>query len=119
MARLMSAIISKRLLDTPIVKYGIQAQFGSQPLVGCRDAIFTLRSMLELRRYHNLPTWALYVDLVKAFDIGNHELLFKLLTKYGVPDHLVNVVQRLYHDTTEIKLKVGREERTIPYSIGA
>jgi exonuclease III len=78
MARLMSAIISKRLLDGPIAKYGIQAQFGSQPSVGCRDAIYTLRSMLQLRRYHNLPTWALYVDLVKAFDTANHDLLFKL-----------------------------------------
>jgi exonuclease III len=117
MARLISAIISKRLLDGPIAKYGIQAQFGSQPLVGCRDAIFTLRSMLELRRYHNLPTWALYVDLVKAFDTANHELLFKLLAKYGVPEHLVDVIRRLYHDS-EIKLKVGREERTIPYSVG-
>jgi exonuclease III len=117
MARIMSAIISKRLLDGPIAKYGIQAQFGSQPFVGCRDAIYTLRSMLQLRRYHNLPTWALYVDLVKAFDTANHELLFKLLSKYGVPDHLVDVIRRLYHNT-EIKIKVGKEERTIPYSVG-
>ena len=70
MVRLMSPIISnKRLLDGPIAKYGIQVQqFGSQPLLGCRDAIFTLRSMLELRTYHNLPIWALNVDLVKAFN---------------------------------------------------
>jgi hypothetical protein len=57
------------------------------------------------------------VDLVKAFDTANHELLFKLLKKFGVPDHLVDVVRRLYHDT-EIKLKVGKEERTIPHSVG-
>jgi exonuclease III len=117
MARIMSAIISKRLLDGPIAKYGIQAQFGSQPLVGCRDAIYTLRSILQLRRYHNLPTWTLYVDLVKAFDTANHDLLFRLLSKYGVPHHLVDVIRRLYHDT-EIKLKVGKEERIIPYSVG-
>jgi hypothetical protein len=117
MARLMSATISKRLLDGPIAKHGIQAQFGSQPLVGCRDLIFALRLMLELRRDHNLQTWALYVDLVKAFDAANHELLFKLPTKHGAPDHLVNVVRRLHHDA-EIKLKVGKEEQTMPCSIG-
>ena len=117
MARIMSAIISKRLLDGPIAKYGIQAQFGSQPLLECRDAIYTFHSMLQMRRYHNLPIWAVYVDLVKAFDIANHELLFKLLSKFGVPDQLVDVIRRLYHNT-EIKIKVGKEERNIPYSVG-
>jgi hypothetical protein len=113
----MSAIISRRLLDGPIAKHGIQAQFGSQPFVGCRDAIYTIRSMLQMRRHHNLPTWAQHVDLVKAFNTANHELLFKLLSKFGVPDLLVDVIRRLHHDT-EIKIKVGKEERTIPYSVG-
>jgi hypothetical protein len=72
--------------------------------------------MLQLQRYPNLPMWALFIDLVKAFDTANHDLLFRLLLKYGVPDHLVNVVQQLYHDM-EIKLKVSKEERTTPYSV--
>jgi hypothetical protein len=50
MAQIMSAMISRRLLDGPIAKCGIQAQFGSQPFVGCRDAICTIRSMLQMRR---------------------------------------------------------------------
>jgi hypothetical protein len=112
----MSAIISRRLLDGPIAKHGIQAQFGSQPFVGCRDAIYTIRSMLQMRRHHNLPTWAQHVDLVKAFNTANHELLFKLLSKFGVPDLLVDVIRRLYHDTD--KIKVGKEERMILYLVG-
>jgi hypothetical protein len=34
-----------------------------------------------------------------------------------VPHHLIDVIRQLYHDT-EIKLKVGKEERIIPYSVG-
>jgi hypothetical protein len=34
-----------------------------------------------------------------------------------VPDHLVDVIRRLYHET-EIKIKVGKEERHIPCSVG-
>ena len=117
MSRLLSSILSKRLLDGPIALYGTQAQFGSQTGVGCRDAIFTIRSILQLRRYHNLPTWTLYVDLVKAFDTANHQLLFKLLKKFGVPEHMTGVIERLYKDA-EIKIKIGKEERTIPYSVG-
>jgi exonuclease III len=117
MSRLLSSILSRRLLDGPIALYGTQAQFGSQTGVGCRDAIFTIRSMLQLRRYHNLPTWTLYVDLVKAFDTANHQLLFKLLQKFGVPEHMTGVIERLYKDA-EIEIKIGKENRTIPYSVG-
>jgi hypothetical protein len=70
--------------------------------------------MLQLRRHHNFPTWALCVDLAKAFDAANHDLLFGLLlSKHGVPDHLVDIIRQLCHDT-EIKLKVGKEEKTTP-----
>jgi hypothetical protein len=117
MSRLLSSILSRRLLEGPIALYGTQAQFGSQTGVGCRDAIFTIRSILQLRRYHNLPTWTLYVDLVKAFDTANHQLLFKLLKKFGVPEHMTGVIERLYKDA-EIKIKIGKESRTIPYSVG-
>jgi hypothetical protein len=40
--------------------------------------------------------WALFVDLEKAFDMVRHKLLFKLLEIYGIPEDLINVIQRLY-----------------------
>ena len=76
-----------------------------------------IRSNLQLRRYHNLPTWTLYVDLVKAFDTANHQLLFQLLKTFGVLEHMTGVIKRLYKDA-EIKIKIGKEEQTIPYSVG-
>jgi hypothetical protein len=83
-ARLLSAIINSRLLKI-IAKHGTEIQYGSQPERGCQDGIFVLRAALETRRYHDLPTWALFVDLVKAFDTVNHALLFAILEKYGAP----------------------------------
>jgi hypothetical protein len=74
--------------------------------------------MLQLRRNHNLPTWGLFVDLVKAFDTANHTLLYEILHKYGVPPQLVNVIQRLY-DGASVNLKVGEASpRSIPYTVG-
>ena len=66
-ARYVSSIISSRLLDM-LKEHGIEEQLGCQPLRGCRDALFIVRSDLQLRHKHMLPTWALFVDLVKAFD---------------------------------------------------
>jgi len=116
LARIYSSILNQRLLD--IVKNeGIETQFGSQPGRGCQDGLYTLRSALQLRRSHNLPTHALFVDLVKAFDTANHDLLFPLLEKYGVPPKLTSVIRRLYTDTL-VKLRIGKELRLIPYTVG-
>jgi hypothetical protein len=115
-ARLMSGILSARLAKV-IQDHGVKTQFGSQPGVGCLDGLFTLRTALTTRRYHNQPTWALFIDLVKAFDTVHHELLFQLLGRYGVPPQLVNAVQIMYKNMY-VNLTIGTEERAIPYTIG-
>ena len=114
--KVISSIITKRLLVL-IKKYGIENQLGSQPGRGCQDGLFLLRSLLELRRNHNLETWALFVDLKKAFDTINHELLYGLLAKYGAPEPLIDVIRRL-HDGFKLILKIGDETIEIPYGSG-
>jgi hypothetical protein len=52
-----------------------------------------LRSTLALRRLHKKETLILFVDLIKAFDTVNHDLLFKVLLKFGIPEELVGVVR--------------------------
>ena len=100
-----------------IQEHGVKTQFGSQANMGCNDGLFTLRTALSTRRYHNQPTWALFVDLVKAFDTAHHELLFNLLERYGAPKELVKAI-RLMYDHMHVKLTIGKEERNIPYTIG-
>jgi hypothetical protein len=96
---------------------GLEMQLGAQPGCGCRDALFILRSLLQVRRKHNLPSWALFVDLEKAFDTVRHELLFKLLEIYGIPESMIDVIQRLYKNVT-LKLSSGSVKDTISYSVG-
>jgi hypothetical protein len=116
-ARLLSVIISKRL-GVMIKRCGIEEQFGSQSGRGTIDALFCLRTALQLRKEHNLDTYVLFVDLVKAFDTANHDLLFELLGKYGAPPPLIDVIRRLHHDfRLELKLD-GKEKVYIDYSVG-
>ena len=115
--KLLSAVLSKRILTRIIGKNGIEEQFGSQPGRGCREALFTIRQALQVRRYHNLPTWVLFVDLMKAFDTVNHPLLMALLEKYGAPKKMVDVIKRLYTDS-KLQLTIGKEKESIPYTVG-
>ena len=117
LARIFSSILTARL-NQVIKTEGIENQFGSQPGRGCQDGLYVIRTMLQMRRNHNLPTWGLFVDLVKAFDTANHFLLYEILHKYGVPPQLVNVIKRLY-EGAKVKLKVGEATpRLIPYTVG-
>jgi hypothetical protein len=114
--RIMSAILNARLLKL-IDKYGVETQYGSQPHHGTLDGLAILRTALETRRYHGQGTWALFVDLVKAFDTADHQLLFGLLRKYGAPEKIVRAVETLYTNVS-VKIQVGKEKRQIPYTIG-
>ena len=58
----------------------------------------------------------LFVDLVKAFDSANRELIWLILERYGVPKILTDVIKKLHTDVTylfgagpdKVKIKSGR-----------
>lgn len=66
--KVVSSVISNRLQEF-LKTEGMEEQCGSMPGRGCSDASFSLQMALSKRKEHGLPTWALFVDLVKAFDL--------------------------------------------------
>ena len=72
---------------------------------------------LKKRQEHGLESWGVYVDLVKAFDTVNREALWGVLRRFGMPDHFVNMLIRLYADAV-IKVKIGEEDTNFDSSIG-
>ena len=45
-----------------------EEQNGFRPRRSTVDGSFTVNMILRKRREHNMETWALFIDLVKAFD---------------------------------------------------
>eukprot|EP00957_Ditylum_brightwellii_P180965 13786849-Ditylum_brightwellii.AAC.1 len=74
--------------------HGLEAQCGSINSKGCPDTNFLLKSALELRREHDIPTHVLFVDLVKVFDSVNHDFLWRVIRKYGIPPKMVDAIKR-------------------------
>ena len=72
---------------------------------------------LQKLKEHNLETWALFIDLVKAFDTVSREALFAVLRKFGMPDHFICIVMRL-HTGAVMKFKIGEIDSTVPSEIG-
>ena len=102
----------------PIVQdFGLKEQCGSLNSKGCQDALISLKTALQIRREHKMPTDVLFVDLVKAFDTVNHKFLYKVLHKYGYPTHFINIIRWMYLNF-ELTFSVGKTKLKIPYTIG-
>jgi exonuclease III len=96
---------------------GLEFQFGFRGGRGTVDGLFTTSLALQKRQEHNLDTWALFIDLVKAFDTVPREPLFAVLLKFGMPPHFVSIVKRL-HTNAIMKFKVGNVDSDVASDIG-
>ena len=112
-AKVMSIILAKRLLKR-FKQINPTSQFGH---IGCQEAQHIIKRALLLRRQHGLESFAIFVDLVKAFDTVNHHLLCQILSKYGIPPAAVQIVQKLYRDCS-VKIKVGSKFTEVDYTTG-
>jgi hypothetical protein len=115
-SKIFSVILTARAQKL-LSKCGIKQQFGGTPLVGYADGQFVLKTLLHLRHQHNLPTYVLFVDLVKAYDTVDHELLFEILERYGAYPKFVSAVRRLY-DSLINKVVIGSERTEIEQTVG-
>ena len=71
---------------------------------GCLDGSFTIKALLNKRREHNLETWVLFLDLVKAFDMAPRELLWNTLERFGVPLKLISVLRAICINQTRYSI---------------
>jgi hypothetical protein len=115
-SKLVSSIIATRL-GKHLGVVGMEEQCGFMSGRGCSDATFNLKNALKKRLEHNLDSYALFIDLVKAFDSVPRDGLMKLLPKFGIPDELVKIIKRM-HEGIKVKIDIEGEEVVIDSTIG-
>ena len=96
---------------------GLELQSGFTPDRGTIDGLFSVFVALQKRKEHDLDSWILFVDLVKAFDSVPRAALFAILRRFGLPDHFINLAIR-FHNDAKIKVKIGQIDYIIDSSIG-
>ena len=67
-------MIANRLTQY-LAKFGADKQCGSMFNKGCADTTFAVKSALQILHEHNTEVFALFIDLVKAYDSVNRDLL--------------------------------------------
>ena len=94
-------------MNDHLEKNGLQEQAGFMKDRGCSDATATLKMTLQNLRAANQDTFVLFVDIVKAFDSVNRDMLWKILEKYGIPEKTIQTIKKMY---TDINIKISIED---------
>ena len=115
-SKILSSILSERLQDL-LREEGLEEQCGFTVKRGCSDGSFILRMALQKRHEHNQDSWAVFVDLVKAFDTVDRDGMVAVLKKLGVSNHFCEIITRL-HTGCQVKLKVGDSDIQFDSTIG-
>jgi hypothetical protein len=97
--------------------HGTKFQFGGTPGLGCQDNLFTLKTLINAHKNYHLPMFDAFVDLVKAYNTANHNLLLRILEKYSAPPKFVTSIHTMYTDLVVV-LKIEKEVWEILQSIG-
>ena len=63
---------------------------------GTREQIANIHWIIEKAREFQKNIYFCFIDYAKAFDCVDHNKLWKILKKMGIPDHLTCLLRNLY-----------------------
>ncbi|KAL0842454.1 hypothetical protein ABMA28_014551 [Loxostege sticticalis] len=98
----LATILAKvldRLLDQQLRKHIKlhDAQFGFRPGLSTETAILCLKQTVQYYTSRSTPVYALFLDLSKAFDSVQYDVLWeKLLRETDVPNDYINILKYWY-----------------------
>lgn len=93
--KIISIIIHDRISKVlePMLR---KQQAGFRPHRSCIDNINTLRIIMEQSVEFNTPLYLLFVDFKQAFDSLDRNVMWNILSSYGIPAKILNLIIGLY-----------------------
>ena len=95
-----------------------EEQFGFRKGKGTTDAMFIVRQMMERKlEFQQESSWG-FLDLEKAYDKINREMIPPVLRQYHVPEELITMVMALYRTPrTQVRTCFGKT-KTFEVKVG-
>ena len=79
-------------------------QCGFRPARSTVDMLFVVRRLQELARARKIPLYMCFIDLLKAYDSVDRELLWLVLAHFGVPEKMSTVI-RQFHEGMRARVR--------------
>ena len=108
--KLLLKIVANRLSDFCEAQQILpEEQCGFRPVRSTIDMLFVVRRLQELGRQRKIPLYMCCVDLQKAYDSVDRELLWKVLARAGVPSVIIDAI-RQFHDGMRARVRMDDGE---------
>ena len=99
MCKLYTNILNKRIIEyLDINNLTEDEQNGFRKDRSCKDHIYSLTSIIRNRKNMGLDTFTCFVDMAKAFDRVNRDILFVKLANIGISGDILESIKALYAD---------------------
>ncbi len=104
--KVLAKIMLSRLVEHISEALLPETQCGFRKSRSTTDMVFVLRQLMEKSREQNKDLYVAFIDLSKAFDTINRELLWKNLSKLGVPPKFLSILRQM-HDGMQARVLTG------------
>ena len=82
------------------------------------DIIFVARKLQEKCRERYQDLYIIFVDLTKAFDTVNRDLLWNILLKFGCPPTFICILQQFHTGMCAQVVMAGSQSSSFPVEVG-
>ena len=107
-----------RLLEHVVDLVLPESQCGFQRGHSTIDVIFVARQLQEKCREQHQDLFLAFVDLTKAFDAVNRDLLWNILRKFGCPPTFIAILQQFYTGLCAHVVMAGSQSSSFPVEVG-
>ena len=98
--KVLAKVLNKRFNSSIAERILPESQSGFRAGRSTTDMIFVCRQIIEKAREQQEPISIGFVDLRKAFDTVNREMLFRVLERFGCPPTFLHLVRALHTNNT-------------------
>ena len=107
---IFTMVLLRRLLAVGADARVWPSQFGFRRMRGTEDALFCARRAVERAWAHrDGKLHLLALDWAKAFDSISSDALLNALSRFGIPDHVVEIIKSIYTDRKFVVHDCGNE----------
>ena len=95
-----------------------EEQCGFRPARSTIDTPFVVRRQQELGRARKAPLYMCFIDLQKAYDSVDREMLWVVIARFGVPEKM-STVMRQFHEGMRVHVRTDDGEHSEWFDSGA
>jgi hypothetical protein len=117
-SKIFGRVLLDRLVGYVADRMLPESQCGFRADRSTHDMIFVCRQLFEKCREQHQPISVAFIDLRKAFDTVNRELMFEVLARFGCPPKFVSLIRQLYQNTTARVAAGGDMSESFPVEVG-